>query len=1109
MANKFIPPIWENPEIQEINRLPIRSPLLPFGSAKDALAECIAGPEFEKPGENPWYFGLDGQWSFKLLDNPYDDEKDGVGCTGIAFGLHAPDWTDPSYKAAWPEIKVPGTWTRQGYDKPHYTNVQMPFNCLPPNAPEKNPTGLYRRTITIPAAWKNRRTVLHIGSAESVLLVYVNGTFAGAGKDTRLPQEFDITAFLSSTGKNTICLKVVRYSDASYVEDQDEWWLGGIHRSVYLYSTAPCFIQDIEAIPGRIVEEGGKKKGKFNLKVTLGGNLPTGRISGNVAVIDKAEKAKADAEAFTISYALYPFSLPASRTEALEYAAGLGKKQKALVSGELKLECNYRINSNRVEAELAVPNPLPWSHEGPNLYLLTVSLSQNSKHIESAAFCTAFRTVLVSKRELLINNRAVLIKGANRHEHDEYTGKTQDTKKMLRDIELLKTHNFNAVRTSHYPNDERWYDLCDRYGIYLVDEADIENHAFYDQICWDIAWANAYAIRTQRMVKRDKNHPSIIIWSLGNESGDGGNHSMISAWVHRYDPSRPVNYEGAIRPEKGQGGFTLDSLNRSKELTDIIGPMYPQIDLITDFTKYREDHRPLIMIEYSHAMGNSNGNLADYWEAIETHHGLQGGFIWEWIDHGFAAEGPKGQKYWKYGGDFGDTPSDMDFCCDGLLWPDQTPKPAMEECRQVFCPIKLKPVPSKPYTFIVENHLDFTVLNAAVELVWSLKAEASVLKGEAVLAKGKLALPALAPGESAEISLPVPAKVDFKDYDGAIYIHADFLQKKAAPFVKAGHVLGSAQRILRESLGIKKNVPVPASSKAAEELSTFMDSFTPSLFRVPTQNDGLKVFIPLRGDPAGEFYYRGKAMFPWLDLDLLHMRSVDAKIEDTYLDGFEAKRYTANLIAGPGADKQFKDRFLGTYTKIAARPAIPGKGPQTGNPLILDFTFDLAGDLPELAKVGVSAKIPAEYSNISWFGGGQHESYPDRLAAAFLGLYSGTPEELEVPYVMPQENGNRSGLRVLALGSKKASPGKPRAVIIRPDKPLNFSISRYTQENLMEALHTIDLKDVTAGAKGYYTLNIDIAQRGLGTATCGPDTLEKYRVRPGLFKMRLYIGAEY
>jgi beta-galactosidase len=409
-----------------------------------------------------------------------------------------------------------------------------------------------------------------------------------------------------------------------------------------------------------------------------------------------------------------------------------------------------------------------------------------------------------------------------------------------------------------------------------VDEANIEHHCFYDELCSDTAWTYAYISRISRMAERDKNHPSIIIWSLGNESGYGFNHDAGAAWLRSWDPSRPLNYEGAVRPAcRGQGRSDLDSLAGGRRVTDIIGPMYPELELITDFVKYRDDYRPLIMIEYSHAMGNSNGSLADYWKAIESHHGLQGGFIWEWIDHGFAALAPNGKKYWKYGGDFGDEPSDYDFCCDGLLFPDQTPKPAMEECRQVFSPVRLKPIPGKPFNFSVENCYDFSSLDH-VALRWELRStelpsESNKL-GEKILAQEERNLPAVESGGSIEVNFPVPQGFDPAQYGGALYIHAEFILKNDTPWAKAGLVMGRGERIIKDegdalSSGIVSAKASALGGAAGNAAATggapstpptpagFSEPFTPNLYRVPTENDGLKTVMHLRGDPAAKFYY--------------------------------------------------------------------------------------------------------------------------------------------------------------------------------------------------------------------------------------------------------------
>ncbi len=1048
-----VTPLWENPEIQELNRLPMRSPLLPFASITEAVADAYAGPEFRDFSANDYCLSLDGQWLFSFHAGP--DEP---------IPVFPPENAAP--------ITVPGTWSLQGYDKPHYTNVQMPFAELPPRAPKANPTGVYYKTVTFPAQWRERRVVLHIGSAESVCMVYVNGEFVGAGKDSRLPSEFDITPFVHYDTQNDICIKVIRYSDASYVEDQDQWWFGGIHRSVYLYSTERQYIQDISAIPSHAAVQNDctntDRTASLTLHIALAGDLHAGTGIGNAPTDAEIRTAKYDT--FDITCALYPFTLPSSAAEAAEFARNVLPITQTVRS----FTCNYRTNSCVAEIPLTILNPAEWSHETPALYVVAVSIHKDGRHLESTAFCTGFRSVTVAERELRINGRAIYIKGVNRHEHDEHTGKTLSVQSMLKDIQLLKRHNFNAVRTCHYPNDERWYELCDRYGIYLTDEANIENHCFYDQLCRDAQWTYAYSSRIQRMVLRDKNHPSVIVWSLGNESGDGENHVACGAWIRRRDPSRPIHYEGFIRPERGQGAYTLDSLARGKGLTDIVAPMYPPISLITDYATYRDDDRPLIMCEYSHAMGNSNGSLADYWEAIESHRGLQGGYIWDWIDQGIAAVSETGVKFWKYGGDFADKPCDYDFCLNGLLFPDQTPKPALAECKHVFAPVRMRSVPGIPFRYAIQNKFDFTALDI-LELEWTVCCDGSVLE------RGITELPRTLPGRTTEITLPVTQSTM---NEGTTYVHCDFRLKHKTPWADAGFIVSSAEHILRETLPVFTGAPSDAACLA------FIESITPCLFRVPTENDGLKTYFDRYGDSESAFYWKDKAVNPWLELDLLHLRYEKTTENESDNDVLFAE--SGNLIAGNNACSAYRNRFLGTYSLRALREK------RDSAPVRLDVSFDLDPALPELPRVGISVRIPADTARIEWFGSGPHESYADRKTGAFLGYYAGSPAELEVPYIVPQENGNRTGVRDIILKGSREPFG------IRCGSPLQFSAERYSPENMLNARHTDELKD-TISQSGFWTLHVDCAQRGVGSAACGPDTLEQYRVRPGRYEMTLYL----
>ncbi|PKL10862.1 MAG: glycoside hydrolase family 2, partial [Spirochaetae bacterium HGW-Spirochaetae-8] len=808
---------WESPTVQGYGRLPMRSMLLPFPDEAAAQADVLSGPEARNLSEHPWYRGLDGIWRFRLFRSP-------------AEALSSPVWQEPAFDDhRWDTIGVPGTWTRQGYDKPHYTNVQMPFDELPPHTPIENPTAVYRRRFDLPENWTGRRVVLVLGSVESCHILYVNGQEVGGGKDSRLPSEYELTEFLHS-GENTLSLLVVRYSDASFVEDQDQWWFGGIHRSVYLYATGLSFIQDIDAqaiISSTDAGPGVQGFGRLSLRVTLG---------------------------FT--------SLPQS---ACGFSLGwsirrLTQESGSIVDGQVAVDADYHKNAHQTFIDQEIGRVDLWSHEHPSLYILTVALLQGDEVVEARACALGFRSVVVRDRQLLINGTPVLIKGVNRHEHDQHTGKTVSVEAMVRDIKLLKSHHFNAVRTCHYPDDERWYELCDRYGLYLVDEANIEAHAFYDQLCRDSQWAQAFLERGRRMVLRDKNHASVMIWSLGNESGYGANHDLLAAWIRRCDPTRPLHYEGAVRPEWGQGPYTLDTLARGAQVSDIVAPMYPSIELISRYAQEREDCRPLIMCEYSHAMGNSNGSLADYWSTIREHKGLQGGFIWDWMDQGLAAIDENGRPYWKYGGDFGDLPTDYDFCLNGLLFPDQTPKPAMQECAFLFQPVALtyqgrQAGSGDGFVFELHNSYDFSTLDH-LRMCWRLLADGTVV------AEDSLAPPSVAAGKKVPLVLDLPLVASSA---AELVLHVEFLLDTATLWAAVGARIGWAEQVLRPARNPLWHNHLPLwCDNPLRDLG--FSHLEPHLFRPPTENDGLKNFLHVTGNPLFTFYYEGKALYPWLEL---------------------------------------------------------------------------------------------------------------------------------------------------------------------------------------------------------------------------------------------------
>ncbi|MCE5255785.1 MAG: DUF4981 domain-containing protein [Spirochaetaceae bacterium] len=1063
---------WETPELLASARLPMRSPLIPFKSREAALEALLGWPGEEYP-PNPWFFSLDGKWRFALADNP-----DSGPANFAAVDFDASSWSD---------LNVPGTWTLQGFDRPHYTNVVMPFGNVPPSTPAiHNPTGLYRIRFRLPRAWAKRRVVLHVGGAESYLEVFCNGQAVGFSKDTRLPAEFDLSPYLSA-GENILAFRVIRYTDSSFIEDQDQWWYGGIYRSVYLYSTDFAYLADVDLRPAL---EQNMREGLLTARIRLGFTFdpngenvrdgaapPDYRVSGLPESLDKA-KYTGD---YGVRLALYS---PSPGNSLLAEAEGTVKAHYA---------------DSGWETEIRVPVHLPqlWSHESPALYSVTASLvSPSGATMENVACRIGFRQVEVRDRQLLINGKPVLVKGVNRHEHDEFRGKTLATADMIKDIVLMKRHNFNAVRNSHYPNDERWYDLCDLYGLYLVDEANIESHAFYDQLCRDPAWAAAFLDRGIRMVMRDKNHPSIILWSLGNESGYGPNHDALAGWIRSFDPARPIHYEGALRPERGQGWHTQESLKRGQRASDIVSTMYPTLDLMETWAMTTEDDRPFIMCEYSHAMGNSNGSLSDYWELIRRHKGLQGGFIWDWVDQGIAAYDRSGRKYWKYGGDFGDEPSDRDFICNGLVFPDRSEKPVLAECSKLFQPVSVRSIDPWKGLIRVENQFDFSNLDL-LDLRWSIQTE-----GDEIVS-GTAALPSIRPGSSAEIELAIPWTDEAREQAmaGESFLFLEFRLARETSWAPKGYRLGWEQLALAPTRWQRVRSPAVEpdwtcgqganraachgdggyaavfsaegflSSLKAGGIERLAAPLKMNLWRVPTENDGLKTFIDKRNKPGFSFYCQNKAMYEWLDagLDELHFR---LEYQQTDRDAIR----TCHKVESRTAQKigDFRQAWTFGMNRISA-----------------SVVFDLDPELPELPRIGLTCALSPGLEKVRWYGRGPQECYSDRKTGAIIGLYTTEVDKLHVPYILPQENGNRTDVRWVEF----SDPERGARICIQGDG-FDFSASHYDVGQLWNARHEYELEP-----QDEIFLNIDIAQRGLGTATCGPDTLEKYRLRPGSYHL--------
>ena len=1024
-------PSWMAPELVQVNRLPMRATLAPFPDAQSARA-FVAQANAIITADSPWVRSLNGDWDFHLAPRP-DEVPAAFVETSFEVG------------EGWAKLPVPSNWTMHGYDRPHYTNVQMPFRDEPPHVPDENPTGCYRREFEVPADWDGRRVVIYFGGAESVLYLWVNGVAIGLGKDTRLPSEFDITEWVKFGQTNVLSVVCVKWSDATFIEDQDQWWMGGLYRDVFLYSTEKIYIADVFALANLDDEY---KHGQL-------------KVTAKIGFLGRPEPEWA----FEIN---------------LHAPDG-----KAVWDEPLRAEASVKGGHGtapRLEArfERAIEDVAAWNHEDPQLYTLAVSLvAPDGRAVEHSATRVGFRRVEMADRALLINGKQVLIKGVNRHEWDDTTGKTLSRENMVRDIEILKQHNFNAVRNSHYPDDELWYSLCDQYGLYLVDEADIESHDFMSYLCRDPRYASQFLERGIRMVERDKNHASVILWSLGNESGYGPNHDAMAGWIRAYDPSRPLHYEGA-----GWGWDNFENEAPGLNVTDLICPMYSSIENIVRYAETGADYpdrRPLILCEYSHAMGNSNGSLSDYWAAFEKYPALQGGFIWEWCDHGIAQTTKNGEKYWAYGGDFGDEPNDLNFVCDGLVWPDRAPHPALAECKKLQQPLSARWKDEGARQIEVRNKADFSRLDW-LRGTWKLEVE-----GREV-ASGELPRLEAAPGDWQTMTLDLPPTMP----PGEALVMLQFFAREQTPWCEAGHQVAWEQLALtnaplqharpgesvapREEAGFlvvaSGNVEARFAEAALSSLlwqgrELLAAPMQLQIFRGPTDNDGIKGWSGQESKPLGRWLAAG---YDQITLHPLESRLAQNSVITRMRGACEADENAFTLEQ--------------TWT-------------MNGEILRVANRFTVAQGLPDLPRLGLTLALVPGFENLEWLGRGPNENYWDRKTGSYISRFRSSVAEQYVPYILPQEHGNRTDVRQMTLDNGEV------AVNFRAlNGVMEASASHFTPADLLPAMHTFDLSP-----RAETWVNLDVHQRGLGTASCGPDTLEQYKIGPGEYALELAIGV--
>lgn len=1012
---------WMAPDCIGINRLAGRATLWPYASAADA-----------QRGKGAFVQSLNGTWDFRLVERVED--------TPAAF-------VQPGFVAkGWATIPVPGNWAMHGFDRPQYSNWKTVFSpSVPPVVPEQNLTGLYRTTFRVSKAWAGRRVVLHFGGVESCFSVWVNGVAVGLGKDSRLPSEFDITAHLVA-GENTLAVQVIKWSDGTYLEDQDNWRNAGIHRDVVLYATAPTWIEDVFARGGYDPATGA---GTLCVRVKAG-NLGAQGWTAEARLLDPKGKAVL----------------------------------KKPLAGELPqgLRCHTGKVEATTELTTTIAKVAAWSAEAPALYTLVVVLRDaKGREVEATRTRIGFRTIEIRDRQLLINGKMVYIRGANRHDHSDRTGKVIDRATMLKDISVLKSHHFNAVRCSHYPNDPLWLDLCDEHGLYVIDETDLEAHDHYGMLAHEPRWAAAFLDRASRMVLRDRNHPCIFAWSLGNETGYGPNHDAMAGWIRHADPSRILHYEGAIC-------CANSSWERGHAATDLVCPMYPSVADLVQWATTTRDWRPLIMCEYAHAMGNSCGNLKEYWEAIEGHHGLQGGFIWELLDHGLVKTTEDGREYWAYGGDFGDEPNDTNFCCDGLVWPDRRPHPAMQECKRLFQPIAVTAVNPAHGEVAIRSRYDF-IGTAHLAGRWELTVDGTAVAqgalpkldlrpGEERRLQIPFALPLLRPGQEAHLQLRFRDTRDLpllgKGHEVA-WAQVAVAQAPAAPAVIARTGAKLAVEAGKDAIAVRGErvelVVDRASGRiagwAVDGVQRLQVGPQATCWRAPMDNDGIRKWDMQKKE--GQWI---RPLVRWMNAGLDRQnRALEALTVKPVAGGAQLR---ARLLLWGDDRKQAivedQEVLIGLDGTLAFRHA-----------------FAVPQALPDLPRLGVTLIAPDACEALEWFGRGPHETYCDRQAGAWVGRFAANVADRYVPYIMPQEHGNVTELRWLALRRPDGA-----GLLASADGLIEGKATRYSDEALTKAWHTVDV-----APEKRVLVHLDVRQRGVGGMSCGPDTLEQYRVASG------------
>ncbi|WP_298533710.1 glycoside hydrolase family 2 TIM barrel-domain containing protein [uncultured Algibacter sp.] len=1048
---------WENPNVNYINKMPARATFYSYENIDLAKADHRENSKY--------YKSLNGDWKFNWVAKPADAVN---------------NFQDTNFDSSnWDVIDVPSNWEMRGYGTPIYTNSTYPFfSDFPYINHNDNPVGHYIKSFKFEGSWKNKDVILHFGGVSSAYYVWVNGQFVGYSEDTRLPSEFDITSHLKE-GDNKIAVKVYRWADGSYLEAQDHWRLSGIEREVYLQALPKVRLSDFAL---RTYLDKNYENASLQVRPEIVANIPNKYLKkvghfGNAPL-------KTTVDDWTLTTQL----IDANGTSVGEAnTIKLGK-----ILGE---RYPQRDNVKFGLMKTVIENPRKWSSDDPYLYTLLFELKDDKGNsIQYSSTKVGFRDLEIDERgRFLVNGNPVKMIGVNRHDHHQTNGKALSRTDLEEDVKLLKQFNFNAVRTSHYPNDPYFYDLCDKYGLYVMDEANLETHGTRGQLSNVPEWGNAYLQRAIRMVERDKNHPSIVFWSLGNESGTGPNHAAMAAWIKDFDPTRYIHYEGAqgmpSHPDYKEDYFSHGKGNPSdKPWVDMVSKMYPSTEEYQSLIDHtgKVDNRPVIMCEYAHSMGNSTGNMKTYWDVIYKNDRALGGYIWDWIDQGLVKKDQNGKEFLAYGGSYGDTPNDGSFCINGIIASDRTPKPATYECKKVNQPVVISTTNALSGEFAILNRhhaVDLSQYN----LSWNITENGKIVQ------EGGLGTLNTKAFETSKFN------INFKKpklRPGSIY-HLNITGKlnKNTLWAKEGYAVFEEQFKLnynvKTSATLKYNKPLNVSennnivSITNKSVSIEVDKTTGYISTYKSKG------VTVLKSPLRLNFWRAET-----ENDLAYRNSLNLQSELDWMHAGEKFKVDSISINSDEKSKvviSVKGNIESPKTAVALTYTILGNGE-----VKVDYDATIDKDAPNAPRIGMQFDIAKSYSNLTYLGKGPHPNYSDRNYGSHIGMYSGKPENLNYMYVYPEEYGNHTETSWFKLRNSSNT-----GVLVKGEQPLSFSVVSYSIDNLQEANFTNELIE-----RDIYTVNVDLKQQGLGgddTWSSRAQAYEQYRNLPGNYNYSFYL----